>query len=151
MLVPEILSTRLGGGRYRYCMPEPSVPLSARRRVATARRGPLPGSSGKLQWKIVDFLLILVNIAAKYRSGANTFFWVDHSEAAERKYVVFWGVATFFLRRILDYNQQKSGIPDISQTMSGQDSLRICFTMLIAAGILRSRTRNCDRDLTRYA
>jgi hypothetical protein len=99
----------------------------------------------------VNFLLILVNIAAKYRSGANTFFWVDHSEAAERKYVVFWGVATFFLRRILDYNQQKSGIPDISQTMSGQDSLRICFTMLIAAGILRSRTRNCDRDLTRYA
>ena len=35
------------------------------------------------------FSLILVIIAANYRSDANTLFWVDHSEAAERKYVVF--------------------------------------------------------------
>ena len=108
------------------------------------------GFPGTLQWKIVDFLLILVNIAANYWSGADSFFRVDHSEAAGRKYVVFWGVATFFLRKILYYNQQKSGISRYFQTMSGQDPLRIWLTMLIAAGILRSRTRNCDRDLTRF-
>ena len=32
-----------------------------------------------------------MDIAANYRLDANTFFWVDHSEAAERKYVVFLG------------------------------------------------------------
>ena len=86
----ELAALHLFDGRLGQVELERDVSLLA------LRRGPLPGSSGKPPCKITCFLLIFLYGAVYYEFLTAVFFPVNDSEAGELKYVVFWGIATFF-------------------------------------------------------